>query len=796
VITIDKYMPTWMRQAIRDGKKPFFVHIPAKLQQDSEGHIKIEGLGSKFERSRTGHRLSQSLITKLKETSPGKISLWHHDPNQIVGKVIGVEQSADDEIKPIIQVREKTGNQIVDKPMVEIESCLKEDIPLGMSIGGITEKFELSKAPETTQGFTIEVEDAELVEWTVTPLNAVKSSDGSIAVSEAVCKDGVCGQIAQQILSGPNLPEADGLVEGIKLSPKSFNALQKLQKLKQDFDNVEFASTENVGADVDDATIGSALQDFQSAYDALIDAIISDEASDEDNNEESDEAIACQCGATNTPDATTCAVCGADLTTNSPDEAQAAYGNNQYSIADSMQNKMFTQAKKSDYTVNQTCYDNAVKQIKAGEINNGTWKKPTFADFDSDIDEYKKYALAVHPDGDATLSGSYGFEIGKNGKIYRQGVIAAKTAAAGGRSKAGKNDAIYQAADKLLQLIDADDEEVNQSIKLGGGNIKKLDKNKNNKLEQSTGVALNQPCYDFATQAIEDGDIDFTTPWNRGSYEWNGELPDLTNYCLGIDPTGQSTFDQYMYRIGMNGLIFKSAVLAVAANAPAGSDIYEAADELLQAIYEAENAAEESDETDEGETDESGVSQSIKGGDIMGENKELTDLKQMVSTLAKANEDQQKLIQSFVDEREEAKKAAELKLAEDARKEEIATIVKQSQEETLAAVTDVFVDFAKQTMQNKDNLQQMSVTPVENPNAQAFKAGGGDPFQVANEIKQNMDGGINTPQNNPKEPIVLTGRPGEAIPLHQALTDSVNYPAVVNGKAVQGVTPNQMFGVN
>ena len=65
--------------------------------------------------------------------------------------------------------------------MVEVESCLKEGIPLGLSIGGITEKYELTKAPETAQGFTIEVIDAELVEWSVTPLNAVKSSDGFCA---------------------------------------------------------------------------------------------------------------------------------------------------------------------------------------------------------------------------------------------------------------------------------------------------------------------------------------------------------------------------------------------------------------------------------------------------------------------------------------------------------------------------------------------------------------------------------------------------------------------------------------
>ncbi len=284
-----------------------------------------------------------------------------------------------------------------------------------------------------------------------------------------------------------------------------------------------------MGFDVDDSTVGSALQDFQSAYDTLIDAIISSEASDEDDNEESDETIACSCGATNTPESTTCAVCGADLTS-TPDEAQAAYGNNQYSIADSMQNKMFTQAKKSDYEVNQTCYDFAVKQIKAGNVDNGTWKKPSFSDFDNDIDEYKNYALAVHPDGDATLAGSYGFEIGKNGKISRQGVIAAKTDAAGARSKAGKNDPIYKAADQLLQLIDEDDDEVNQSI--GGGNIKKLDKNTKSRLEQSTGVALNEQAYDFAVQAIENGDIDFTTPWNRGSYEWdsNDLANNLSNY--------------------------------------------------------------------------------------------------------------------------------------------------------------------------------------------------------------------------------------------------------------------------
>ncbi|AEG18646.1 hypothetical protein [Methanobacterium paludis] len=124
--------------------------------------------------------------------------------------------------------------------------------------------------------------------------------------------------------------------------------------------------------------------------------------------------------------------------------------------------------KKSDYVVNQTCLDFAKEQINDGNVNNGPWSKPLFSDFDSDIDEYKKYALAVHPDMDAELSGSYGFEIGKNGKIYRQGVISAKTAAAGGMSSAGKNTALYDAADELLKLID--DDENKKSI--GGNHVK------------------------------------------------------------------------------------------------------------------------------------------------------------------------------------------------------------------------------------------------------------------------------------------------------------------------------------
>jgi len=75
-------------------------------------------------------------------------------------------------------------------------------------------------------------------------------------------------------------------------------------------------------------------------------------------------------------------------------------------------------------------------------------------------------------DGDPEAAGTYGFPIGKDGEIYRKGVIAAKSAAAGARSGT-KNEAIYNAADKLLKLIEkkresgdngSDDESGNKSM--------------------------------------------------------------------------------------------------------------------------------------------------------------------------------------------------------------------------------------------------------------------------------------------------------------------------------------------
>lgn len=208
-------------------------------------------------------------------------------------------------------------------------------------------------------------------------------------------------------------------------------------------------------------------------------------------------------------------------------------------ITKSIEKRYFEKAKKSDYIVNQICYDNAKKQIKADEINNGPWSKPTFADFDSDISEYKKYALAVHPDMDESLSGSYGFEIGKNGKIYRQGVIAAKNAASGGRSKAGKNTAIYNAADELLQLIDEEeDEDVIKSFKTKAQTLNEDDSYES--IRDSISAALREK-YDIGPDSRDWLWVKLTFP-ESVVVEWyeNGE-DKLYEIPYSIDEAGEVT---------------------------------------------------------------------------------------------------------------------------------------------------------------------------------------------------------------------------------------------------------------
>lgn len=666
-----KFSKNWVQQALDRGEHPFFIQMPAEVTQDAQGNVtKITGLGSKVERSRTGHKMLSSAIANLNSQSKGNPGFINHDPDQIFGNIVGVRQGALDEYNPVFQMLPKSDNQIADAPRAKIDLWVKNGVKLGLSMGGIVKQFDTVKDKGTGE-YTFEISKIEPVETSVTPLPAVTSSDGSVKAVQTVCKDGICGQIAQQIQNGPVMPGPVDENKMIKQSsdPKALLKQSSGYVLNQDaYNNLE-AQIQAGNVDHDSpwnlSVYGYSWSKGESQPDLWCLGLDPTDTS----NGSYIEAYMYPCGMNGTV-FKSAIIAVAD---------QAPVGSDIYAAADKLlamiyeseeteddengtvvtnsTGPVFIQTSKSSYEVNQTCYDFAVKQIKAGNINNGSWSKPAFTDFGSDIDTYKNYALAVDPDGDDTKASSYGFEIGKNDKIFRQGVIAAKKDAAGARSKAGKNQAIYDAADKLLQMIDDEENDDN-----------------NSKSDQSIG--------------------------------------------------------------------------------------------------------------DESMVDEKAVE------------------------LMKQKMDQQdKLIQTLVDERDaRVKQEAEAEAAK-LRKQEIEEIVKQNNEEaqknlkdalkqntdTMAeAMSGIVAEMMGNVMKSREGAAvQQSLTPIGGPkpnpaqgqiNAQSFQS------QLATQGMAPQVG------DALKEGVVLAGK--EVVPMNQALKDSVHYPAVVHGQAVQGVTPAQMFGAN
>jgi len=68
--------------------------------------------------------------------------------------------------------------------------------------------------------------------------------------------------------------------------------------------------------------------------------------------------------------------------------------------------------------------------------------------------EYRKWFLAIDTEAEEETKARYKFPYGKNGKVYRRGVIAAKV-----RASQFGYDNIREAADELLQMIDKEEEE-------------------------------------------------------------------------------------------------------------------------------------------------------------------------------------------------------------------------------------------------------------------------------------------------------------------------------------------------
>ncbi len=119
--------------------------------------------------------------------------------------------------------------------------------------------------------------------------------------------------------------------------------------------------------------------------------------------------------------------------------------------------------------LNRKGYNHARDLIQQGKVDlNSSWSFSTEDENkilgDDNWDEYAKWFLAVDDEYDSDTKAHYKFPYGKNGKVYRRGVIAAKQRAA----QQGYTE-IENAADKLLQMIDekyGKDEKGEKDIKL------------------------------------------------------------------------------------------------------------------------------------------------------------------------------------------------------------------------------------------------------------------------------------------------------------------------------------------
>ena len=281
-----------------------------------------------------------------------------------------------------------------------------------------------------------------------------------------------------------------------------------------------------------------------------------------------------------------------------------------------------------------------------------------------------------------------------------------------------------------------------------GPTLPRLDDNmitQDTKLTQSSGYILNQPTYDNAVALIQNGDVDTETPWNAGTYSDMG-MPHGSNCdcCLGVNPTGMPYDSDCRYCIIMNGIVYKQAIIQTAAEAPAGSDIYEAADELLELIYSMESSQEESEESPNIDVDQSIGSENM-------EDNQFKELKKLILS-------QQTEIKQLKDERE-AEKAAKIKEAKDLELKQAAEAEKEELVKTLAeAAGEVLVEqmteFTQSLVKNRDGVVQNSI--------------------VASEVKEDVT------------------QESEKINVR----DSTHYPSVWMGQAVKGgKTPNEFFGI-
>lgn len=111
--------------------------------------------------------------------------------------------------------------------------------------------------------------------------------------------------------------------------------------------------------------------------------------------------------------------------------------------------------------VNSTGKSNATARIRAGDVDRSTSWSFSAADENAllgpdgdDWAEYARWHLAIDTSANEETKARYKYAFGKNGRVYRSGIVAI-------RQRAGQQDdqSIFAAAGTLLEMIDANEEE-------------------------------------------------------------------------------------------------------------------------------------------------------------------------------------------------------------------------------------------------------------------------------------------------------------------------------------------------
>ncbi len=195
-----------LKETIITENIPFNVVIPVVEKTEPTGNerTRITGLSRTTEVSLNHLKTTENFISSIKKqvTEAAKSgspipSFLDHDPNKVIGSIVGVKESPKDEFWPITELLEKSGNDVVDAPVMQVEHWLNQNVRLGKSISGhLTESKWIEDLD--SGDWWIEANDGILFEDTITPIPAQIETNGTLIKQS--CENGFCNQLESQVL--------------------------------------------------------------------------------------------------------------------------------------------------------------------------------------------------------------------------------------------------------------------------------------------------------------------------------------------------------------------------------------------------------------------------------------------------------------------------------------------------------------------------------------------------------------------------------------------------------------------